>query len=135
MKISKTHQKFSYLLEEPKALTNPEDYLGPNWKEILNFWLYADGLSEEERVKIGERYWDLDEDVRNSSVNSAINATSEVVLLSVRSAAWNATLVVTYAYIFSFATDELIAQHKLLEQEKSLVFLPICSSTISSTDH
>jgi hypothetical protein len=128
LKISKAHQWFSDYLKEPKVLTNPEDYLGPNWKEVLDFWLYLDGLSEVEKRKMNKSYWALDRDVRIG----AWNATKEVVREEVREAAWWAGCYSTPSpfpfnlYISGLATLELIGKQKLLEQGKTLVALPLC---------
>ncbi len=126
VKISKTHQKFSDRLKEPKALTNPEDFLGPNWRDVINFWLYFDTLNEEEIDKIGKSYWVLEKDVLKSAEDAAWDSSEEVVGLKVRSAACWAAYVVTDLVVFDFATNELICHHKLLEQNKTLVFLPLC---------
>jgi hypothetical protein len=126
MKISKTQQRFSEELKEPRSLTNPEDYLGPNWQDVINFWLYVDGLSYEEKYKMNKCYWALDRDVRIGACCSSRDAAKEVVGKKVRDASWYATYDVSDWYIFQYATNELIAQHKLLEQGKTLVFLPLC---------
>jgi hypothetical protein len=125
MKISKTHQKFSDYLEDPKALTNPEDYLGPNWEDVINFWLYVDTLSASEKRKMGDRYWDLDYHVLKYASDASWVAAKEVVGMNVKSAAWMAAYYVT-SDVFADATNELIAPHKLLEQDKTLLFLPLC---------
>lgn len=57
--ISKTHQEFSRCLEDPRVLTNPEKFLGPNYKEVLNFWLILEELSEEQLKELITRYMDL----------------------------------------------------------------------------
>jgi hypothetical protein len=121
MKISKSHQKFSDLLKEPRALTNPEDFLGPNWEDVINFWLYVDSLSESEISKIGDRYLALDYHVRDAVMLAARVSAEEVVGWKVRSAAWFAAWGV-----FGYVTYELIASHKLLEQGNSPTFLPLC---------
>jgi hypothetical protein len=126
MNISIPHKRFSDILKDPKALTNPEDYLGPNWKAVINLWLYLDTLSEDERKKMSDRYWDLDEDMRLPAGDSANATAIKVVGWKVEYAAWRAVLNVTDWCIFAFATSELIASHKLLEQGKSTVFLPLC---------
>jgi hypothetical protein len=126
MKISKTHRRFSEELIEPKALTNPEDYLGPNWQDVINFWLFIDGLSESEISKIGDRYWDLDYHVREADYSFSYCAAKEIVGVNVRNAALWAAYEVTVLVVFDFATSELIASHKLLEQDKTLVALPLC---------
>jgi hypothetical protein len=126
MKISKIHQSFSDHLGEPKVLTNPEDYLGPNWEDVINFWLYVDTLTKEEREKMSDSYWDLDYDVLDSAENAAWDSSEEVVGEEVANMAWNAALDVTDYSVFGFVTDELLASHKLLEQNKTLVALPLC---------
>jgi hypothetical protein len=63
MKISTTHQRFVDLLNDQTALEYPERFLGPNWKDVLNFWIYLDTLSikrlksinEEKNYMIGPR--------------------------------------------------------------------------------
>ncbi len=122
MKISNTHQRFSDLLKEPRSLTNPEDYLGPNWLDVINFWLYLDTLTEDEKRKIRDSYWALDYHVLKSASDASWVAANEVVGDGIRRSAY----VVANWCIFAYATCELIASHKLLEQGKSLVLLPLC---------
>jgi hypothetical protein len=126
MKISKTHQVFSVYLKEPRALTNPEDYLGPNWQDVINFWFYLDGLSEDEKERILDSYWALDEDVRVSAWNDAKDAAKKVVGKKVRDAACDAAYDVTEWCDFVYVTLELLGHHKILEHGKSLTFLPLC---------
>ncbi len=141
MKISKIHQEFSERLNEQKVLTNPEEFLGPNWKEVLDFWLYIDTLSGVEREKIIKSYVALDHAVAKSARYASWNSAREVDGDEVRNASWWAALDVSNFSIsrdvtsvfrdatielFAHATMELIAHHKLLEQRKSLVFLPFC---------
>ncbi len=121
MKISKIHQEFSEQLNDPRALTHPEDFLGPNWKDLINFWLHVDGLSEEEKRKMNDRFWALDEDVLKSA-SDAKNAAKKVVGKKVINAIWLANVW----NVFNAATRELITRHKLLEQGKTLVALPLC---------
>jgi hypothetical protein len=65
MTYSKIHQRFSERLKNPDVLTNPGKYLGPNYQDVLNFWFYVDTLSDEEKKKMGQRYFALDDDVRD----------------------------------------------------------------------
>ncbi len=126
MKISKIHRMLSYRLEERKALTNPEDFLGPNWQDVINFWLFIDTLSKDEELKIGDRYpYTLDVFVRDHASSAASNMAIEVVGRNVSEAAWSAAFCAT-RLIFADATDELLAHHKLLEQGKTVVALPLC---------
>ncbi len=122
MKISKIHQRFSEKLKEPRALTNPEDFLGPNWRDVINFWLFIDTLSEEEKYKMNKCYWALDIDVRVFSGRAAMIAAMEVVGEEVKNEAWYANSW----RVFRDATLELIASHKLLEQNKTPLALQHC---------
>jgi hypothetical protein len=119
MTYSKIHQKFSERLEQPDVLTNPEKYLGPNWEDVLNFWFYVEGLSKQEEDEMWQRYWSLDDDVRDCAFFAARDAAIEVVGWEFINAAWRAARGVTGWCIFSCATYELIAHHKLLEQYKT----------------
>jgi hypothetical protein len=122
MKISQTHKRFSDHLREPKVLTNPEDFLGPNWRDVINFWLYIDGLGEKERIKMNDNYRFLNYDLIESSDCAAMFAAMEVVGREVRNAAW----FETHLYVFRSVTMELIAHHKLLEQNRTLLALQQC---------
>jgi hypothetical protein len=126
MTYSKTHKRFSERLNQPAALTDPAKYLGPNYQDVLNFWIYLDNLSDEEKKEMGQRYRDLNDNVRWSAIDAARDAADEVVGWEFRYAAWNVALNVTGRWVFSRATVELIAHHKLLEQNKTLTFLPLC---------
>jgi hypothetical protein len=129
MKISKSHRRFSEDLKDPKALTNPEDFLGPNWEDVINFWLYVDTLSESEISKIGDRYYALDYIVRGSALDASSVAAGHVVGMKTKAAAWRVALYLTndsFYWVFGDATWELIGSHKLLEQGKSPTFLPLC---------
>jgi hypothetical protein len=122
MKISKTHRRFSKELEDPKILTNPEDFLGPNWEDVINFWLHLDGLSWSKKLKMNNSFLALEDNVRMSARVASLGAAKEVVGEDVRYAAH----CVNCLSIFGYATLELIAQHKLLEQGKTLTALPLC---------
>jgi hypothetical protein len=131
MKISKTHQRFSYRLKEPRALTNPEDFLGPNWEDVINFWFYIDTLSEEEKRNINKSYGSLDHIVRSPSYVAAHDAAKEVVGKRVKIVSYNCASkqfdeILLYWPVIGYATWELIGSHKLLEQGKPLTFLPLC---------
>jgi hypothetical protein len=108
MTYSKIHKRFSERLKNPDVLKNPEKYLGPNYQDILNFWIYLDNLSEQEREEIGQRYWALDSKVRDTAMNAAWDAADEVVGEKFKSAAWLAAYDVTEWRVFGNATEELI---------------------------
>ncbi len=113
MKISKTHQKFANNLRNQRALDHPEEFLGPNWKDVLDFWLFLDTLTKEQWKIIVDRYWALDEDVRVAAHREFFN---------------NAIYVSKENFCSLNATFELIGSHVLKKQGKSLVFLSLFSN-------
>ena len=130
MTYSKIHKRFSELLNQPDALTNPAKYLGPNWEDVLNFWIYLDTLSDEKKEEMGDNYWALDFNVRVSAYFAAWVAATEVIGVEFRCEAFDAAYDTAYdvtgwRVVFGTATCELIAHHKLLEQNKTLTFLPL----------
>jgi hypothetical protein len=125
MTYSKIHQTFSERLNQPDALTNPEKYLGPNYQDVLNFWIYLETLSNKEKEEMAQSYWALDEEVRIFAENASFCAAKEVVGEKFRRAASRAAYSVTGRWVFGDATCELIAHHKLLEQNKSLIIVPL----------
>ncbi len=118
MKISKSHQRFANRLRNQRALSNPDEFLGPNWKDVLNFWLYLDTLSNEQFEKVSERYWALVLTDRSSAWNLANNTACEVTSEQVGDCAFMAAP----GWAGGDATRELIGAHKILKQGKSLTF-------------
>ena len=47
---SKRHLAFSELF--PSALTQPEEFIGRNWKNVLNVWIYLDTLNSAQLNQI-----------------------------------------------------------------------------------
>jgi hypothetical protein len=128
MTYSKIHKRFSKRLNKPEALTNPEKYLGPNYQDVLNFWFYIEGLSDKEKGEMNDLYWDLadwdlDDNVYYSAWVAAKNAAPEVIGVEFSDAACLAAWDITGWGVFGWATWELIGHHKLLEQNKTLMFI------------
>jgi hypothetical protein len=108
MKISISHQNFANWLKDQDVLTNPEKYLGHNWKNVLNFWIYLDTipLSSREDCELGL-----------SPCAPTLRAAYDIIGSEYGLAAFNAHV----GYAEGYATCELIASHKL----ESLIFLPL----------
>ena len=120
MTYSKAHQRFANHLNKPEALTNPENFLGPNYETVLNFWKWIDSLSVEQWKVVADRYRNLDDAAWDAAWVAARDAA--------RDAAWDAAWVAAwYAawYAAGSATYELIGMHLLLEQGKKLIFVPM----------
>jgi hypothetical protein len=115
MKISTTHQKFANDLKDQTALEYPEYFIGPNWKDVLNFWIYLDTLSGEKRKIISNRFDNLEELGRLTSIT--LKAAEDTIGVKYVDAAWSAPPSFASAY----ATCELINSHNL----ESFNFLPL----------
>ena len=122
--FSKTHKKFAWRLNNPRVLTNPEEFLGPNYEAVLNFWLILDGLSEDQWETIEGRYWDFynnqcsDWDkARDEAIEASDETIGDKFAYHAAWASWDG-----YVWAARWATRELIGMHLLLDQQKPLTF-------------
>jgi hypothetical protein len=127
--ISKIHKRFSESLNNPRVLTNPEEFLGENYESVLNFWLSLDELSEEQIKVVEERYnafYDENHSEWGKARDLAYAASEEVVgLLYAYEAGW-AAYYATNSWASHRATLELIGMHKILEdQQRPLTLFPM----------
>jgi hypothetical protein len=118
MKISKTHQRLSKELKNPEVLTNPEQFLGPNWETVLRWWLYWESLTVEQWNELYRRYWAIDYDTYCRAVRLAYDDAIEVIGEDNLDTVW-------YVTSFSEITYELITMHLLFERGHSLTFVPL----------
>ena len=126
MKISETHQRFVNRIDNKRILLHlwhPKNFLGPNWKDVLNFWLYLDTLSGEQLIMARRRFWNLDDADRVSSWELAWNSSYYFTNELITNTVFDATSK-TFASVCG-ATRELIGAHKILEQGKSLTFVSL----------
>jgi hypothetical protein len=116
--ISKIHQAFSMRLNNPRVLENPEEFLGPNFESVLNFWLILDDLSEEQWRVVEERYDNFYDENRSEWIKATDltwEASKEVVGEDYAYHAGWAAWDVTDSGPVDSATRELIGIHKILE--------------------
>jgi hypothetical protein len=127
--ISKIHKHFSERVRSPRVLENPEEFLGPNFETVLNFWLILDELYEEQLRVVNEHYEVFRNENRsewNKAVNLAWNASKEVVGWGYAYEAGWAAYYATKTSAARWATLELMAMHKILEdQQRPLTFFPM----------
>jgi hypothetical protein len=132
MNYSKAHQNFSNRLQRPEALTNPQNFLGPNYEAVINFWWYMDSLTETQWTEVARRYRALDP----ATVDAARSAARYAAYYAAGSAAWCAAgnaaeYAAEYAARYAawsaagYATYELIGMHTLLNGGKDLLFVPL----------
>ena len=120
MSYSKAHQNFSTHLQKPEALTNPEDFLGPNYQTVLNFWTFMDSLTEDNWNEVARRYDALDPDSRDAAGSAARYAAVSAARYAAGSAA-------------GAATHELMGMQTLLNDGKTLMFVPLFDFTKEET--
>jgi hypothetical protein len=66
-------------ISEQDVLEQPEKYLGPNHKELLNFWFYLDSLSDEQWKVYMDRRNKLGEETQFEARRLAKKLASEVI--------------------------------------------------------
>jgi hypothetical protein len=126
MKISKTHQRFANRLRNHRALSHPDEFLGPNWKDVLNFWIYLDTLSDEQLEIAEDRYdeslldaWDIVDDAAWETFDACSFGVGVYPYVI-------ASSIIGYSDHGDYKTTlELIGAHKILEQGKPLVLVPL----------
>ena len=118
MNYSKRHKWFASNLKyirninEQDVLDHPENYHGPNYKEVLNYWFYLDSLSKEQRNVYWNRKNSLDIETLNKARSIAIELAKEVI----------DSRIVKYIGIGEL---ELIAAHLFIERGIPFTYLPL----------
>ena len=114
MYYSKAHQNFSNKLQNQEALTNLQDFLGPNYQTVINFWWFMDGLTEDQWNEVARRYAALD-------------------YAALDYAALDYAAAYAAGVAARDATYELISMHTLLNDGKELAFVPLFDLTEEET--
>lgn len=107
---SKRHRDISDKLNNPEILTNPEKYFGPNYKTLLNFWIYWDGLTNA---------------VKNKFYSLLMGIDYNSFCIAVRDVKFSTRQVLNIEYNFKYWEYETIGMHNILEEGKSLTFIPM----------
>jgi hypothetical protein len=124
MKISKAHRTFAIIIKHD-VLIHPENYLGPNWEDVINFWLYLDTLTEEQLKTVRKRNGSLSEKQNDIAYDRARVAATATIRYAY-DASDSAFDSVSYAKpAAKYATLELIGLDKLLELGLNPVFFPL----------
>jgi hypothetical protein len=131
---STTHHRYAGNMANDEVLSHPEDFLGPNYKAVLNFWMFLDSLSVEQWKEVERRDGDMEvhivEDASEDAADSVRKMLPDFLIgqnknsrfdlfygsnIGAPDTAWDATL-------------ELIGMNNLLEEGKSLTFVPLFSN-------
>jgi hypothetical protein len=118
MNYSKLHKSFAdslnhfYSINEQDVLDFPQKYLGPNYKEVLNWWFYWESFNDEQLDVYGKRRSSLDHKSRVKAHYTAEELANEVIV----------PIVVNY---LDDEGLELISSHLYLERNIPFTFLPL----------
>lgn len=138
MKYSTSHIRFSQKVNTPDALTEPQDFLGPNYRTVLNFWTYLDKLSTEQLTLISETTakssidWGDFQDIRNAAESTiGMCYLTSVYEASILSSDNDDHLVEAT----TMATEELVGMHRLFANGKQLRYVPMFDFTANRDFH
>jgi hypothetical protein len=118
MNYSERHKRFVsnlncyHNINQQDVLDHPENYLGPNYKELLNYWFYRDSLSSEQWNVYWDRVYSLDIETRTKADSTAEELAEEVI----------DPRFVEYLYTKEL---ELISSHLYIERGIPFTFLPL----------
>jgi hypothetical protein len=118
--ISRSHKRISEREYEDAILTYPQDYFGPNYRDLLNFWVYYETLSDYQLGEVWEKIWAMDADTWRQARAHLRKLSDQSDWLKVS------------RDIMSAVEMEICFAHIILEQGESLVFLPIYLDTYES---
>jgi hypothetical protein len=119
MNYSTNHKEFAlnlndyYNINEQDVLDHPENYLGPNYKEVLNLFFYCDSLSCESLRVYWDRVNSLEYETLNKACSTAIELAKEVI-----------DQKIFYDFV-AFIVLELIASHLFIERGIPFTYLPL----------
>jgi hypothetical protein len=111
--ISRTHKDVRNINGFPDVITNSDEYFGPNYKILLNLWIYWDSLDYTKHVK----YWNLEAKVNDFGHSEK--------LMNRISCCVDIKLTSSQLDMFSNFELETIGAHLLIEAGEPLVYLPL----------
>jgi hypothetical protein len=97
------HRRISDFLNDSEILINPEKYFGPNCKILLNFWIYWESLTSEQRCTYYSRVNKLSTDIYNEARVLAIKTAGQSLFKQ---------LLNTLTYL----EREIVGMHEILEE-------------------
>jgi hypothetical protein len=110
--ISTRHKLISVRLGEEDALTDPGKYFGPNYKILLNFWIYLESLSYSQKsINV-----DRENDIAYAIWRLAKIIAEDLAVVVVGEQTRNS---------LSLYDCEIIAAHLLIDLDKPLAFIPL----------
>ncbi len=117
--ISRSHKQISYNVNR-EILTSPQDYFGPNYKDLLNFWVYYETLTDYQNDEVWNKIWAMDFDTWLQARDLIIKLSDQVDWFNVPPS------------FMSIVEMEICFAHIILERGEILVFLPLYLDTYES---
>jgi hypothetical protein len=99
-------------INERDVLNYPQNYLGPNYKSVLNYWFYLESLSYIQERMYPDRFLSFNPETWNEVFLTSKELTKEVI----------DPRFVDYLYPIEL---ELIASHLYIERGIPFTFLPL----------
>jgi hypothetical protein len=109
--ISRSHKRISDNVNR-EILTIPQDYFGPNYKDLLNFWIYRETLSDYQLANVWEKIYAMNGDTWRQARDLIFKLSDQVDWFNVP------------PIFMSIVELEICFAHIILERGESLVFLP-----------
>jgi hypothetical protein len=105
-------QNLSDSVGNPEVLTSPERHLGPNYKILINFWIYWENLSLEQLDVFYEKRGKLHARVWRDANRLCAEAAKSIVSPDVY-------------YLLGDCDYEIVACHHLINAGIPLTFIPL----------
>ena len=125
MSYSKAHQRFSTNIRHSVALTAPQDFLGPNYKTLLDFWWFIESLTVDKLEAVSDRYFEIELLTRESAYHRASDAANIITEYAGYAANCTHNCGKSNCAIGLDVTYELIAMHNILDKGEFLMFIPL----------
>jgi hypothetical protein len=103
---------YHYDINKQDVLDHPENYLGPNYKELLNFWFYWDSLSDEKKNVFNGRLLEIEDEAWRKARALAKKLAKEVI-------------DPRFVDFYNVLDCEIIAAHLYLERNIPFTILPL----------
>jgi hypothetical protein len=106
--ISERHEYVSRMIGNPEVLSQPEKFFGPNYKTLLNFWIYWESLTGNQKYTYFLKPIPADSfshlSLHSRLITDVINITD---------------------YAFYCIELEIIGAHNIINSSDRLIFLPL----------
>lgn len=110
--ISARHRSLSECLQKQDVLINPELYLGPNYKTLLNYWIFMESLKYEQVWNYNRKCVAIDFETHLGASRMATTSSKNII-------------GETKIYTFDSIEREIIAAHIIIDSGKTLSFIPL----------